>query len=145
MLKSSEPEVVMLATQTLANLPELTVEQAEHWIAAALAEARAMRQHECQLWASSSEPAEVRRAEQLHAVWRKWAEDAKGLLQRVRPLLDARRHVAGVHDLDYAIARVLAMVKIPPADMLKRENQVRRGEVVTMEEVRRELRAARGG
>jgi len=135
----------MVAAGTLPNLPELSVEQAEGWVAAALAEARALRQHDGHLFPSSDDPDAVRLAEQLHAAWRRWADEALAVYERVRPLLNAQRHVSGAHDLDYAIGRTYAMLKLSPRDMLARQEQVRRGEVLTAEEVRRDLRVAPRG
>jgi hypothetical protein len=135
----------MAAAGTLPNSPELTVEQVEGWVAAALAEARALRQHDDHLFPSSDDSDAVRVAEQLHAAWRRWADEASAVYERVRPLLNARRHVSGAHDLDYAIGRTYAMLKLSPRDMPARQEQVRRGEVLTAEEVRRELRVAPRG
>ncbi len=135
----------MLAAETLPNLPDLTVEQAEHWIAAALAEALALRQHDDQLYPATHDPAVMRTAEQLHAAWGKWADAADGLYHRILPLLQAKRHVAGAHDLDYAIGRTRAMISITPQQMFARQEQVHRGETKTLQEVRRELRGAPRG
>jgi hypothetical protein len=132
----------MVAAGTLPNLPELSIEQAEGWGAAALAEARALRHYDDHLFPASDDPDALRVAEQLHAAGRRRADEAALLYECVRPLLNARRHVAGSHDLDYAIGRAYAMLKLSPRDMLARQEQVRRGEILTAEEVRRELRLA---
>jgi hypothetical protein len=132
----------MLAAETLTKLPELTVEQAEHWIAAALAEARALRQYDEHLYPRLPDDAALQVANPLHEAWRRWLDAAEALYARVRPLL--RRHVAGAHDLDYAIARARAMVEVTPETMQARRDQVARGETKSLEEVRRELRAASG-
>ena len=126
----------MVAAETLPKLPDLTAEQAEHWVAAALAEARALRQHGGQLFPASNDATAVRTAHALHAAWSRWAEGAEALFERVRPLLAARRHVAGANDLDYAIGRARAMLQITPEDQLAAVEQVRRSEVVSGEEVR---------
>lgn len=131
----------MVAVETLPKLPDLTAEQAEHWVAAALAEAKALRQHDEQLFPSTDDAAALGRAHALHDAWSRWAEGAEVLFERVRPLLAARRHVAGANDLDYAIGRARAMLQITPEDHVAAADQVRRGEVVSGEEVRRELRA----
>src|SRR4051812_709711 len=123
----------MVAAGTLSNLPELTLEQAEGWVAAALAEARALRQHDEHLFPASDAPESLRVADELHAAWRRWANAAATVYERLRPLLNARRHVAGAHDLDYAIGRAYAMLKLSPRDMLARQEQVRRGDVLTAE------------
>jgi hypothetical protein len=130
-----------VTVEMLPQLPSLTAEQAEHWVAAALAEARALRQHDDQLFPGSDEPAGLRSAKALHAAWARWADGAEALYERVRPLLAARRHVAGANDLDYAIGRARAMLQITPEDQSAAIDQVKRGEVVSGEEVRRELRA----
>jgi hypothetical protein len=131
----------MTAAQSLINLPALTAEQAEHWIAASLAESRALRQHDEQLYPTSDEANTMRAAEALHTAWRHWADDAETLLERIRPLLSAKCHIAGSRDLDYEIGRVRAMLRLDPATMLVREAQARLGNVLSIEETRRELRS----
>jgi hypothetical protein len=135
----------MVAARALPDLPELTVEQAEGWVAAALAEARALRQYDDPLFPANDDPDAMRVAEQLHGAWRRWGDEAAALYERVQPLLTSRLHVAGAHDLDYAIGRTYAMLKLSPRDMLARQEQVRRGQVMSAEEVRRELRVAPRG
>ena len=130
-----------MTVEMLPQLPSLTADQAEHWVAAALAEAKALRQHDEHVFPSSDDPAALRTAKALHAAWARWADAAEVIYERVRPLLAARRHVAGANDLDYAIGRARAMLQITPEDQLAAIGQVRRGEVVSGEEVRRELRA----
>ena len=129
-----------MTAETLPSLPELSAEQAEHWVAAALAEASALRQHDEQLYPSTADANALLTARQLHAAWRRWADAADVLVARIRPLLASRRHVAGAHDLEYAIGRVQAMLKLPPDVVLHRQAQAQRGEVLMPEEVRRELR-----
>lgn len=134
-----------MTAETLPSLPELSAEQAEHWVAAALAEASALRQHDEQLYPSTADANALLTARQLHAAWRRWADAADVLVARIRPLLASRRHVAGAHDLEYAIGRVQAMLKLPPEVVLHRQAQAQRGEVLMPEEVRRELRLASRG
>src|SRR6266542_3456450 len=110
----------MVAAEKLPELRDLTVEQAECWIEAALAEAKALRQHDEELYPVDNDPAAVRTAEQFHAAWRHWADAAEALYERVRPLLQAKQHLTGAHDLDYAIGRTRAMLQIAPAAMLAR-------------------------
>src|SRR5438876_201639 len=85
----------MTAAQTLPNLPDLTAEQAEHWIAAALAEARALRQHDEQLYPASNDPVAMRTAQELPAA-----------PQRLRADRDGR---AG-HDFEHSVAGVRHVV-----------------------------------
>ena len=128
--------------EKLPDFPKLTQQQAEHWIAALLAEASALRQHDEQLYPASNDPVAIGAAEQLHAMWRQWADSADALYERLGPLLKEKRHLCGAHDLNYAIGRTRAMLKLSPQQMLGREDQARRGEVLSAEEVRRELRVA---
>jgi hypothetical protein len=131
----------MLVADTLPGLPELTADQVELWIAAALAEAKALRQHDEHVYPRDNEPMAMQVAKKLHAAWARWADQAEALLARARSLKGSS-HVPGLHDLEYATLRARAMLKISPEVMLARQEQVRRGEVLTAEEVRRELRLA---
>ena len=134
----------MLLTETWPKLLELTVEQAEAWVVAALAHEKALRQHEESLYPRSSDEQSIQTANLLRIVWQQWVGGAEILHQRMRPLLAAKSHIAGVHDLEYAIARARAMLKITPDEMRARREQLARGEVISAEEARRELRAAPG-
>lgn len=131
----------MVAVETLPKLAELTADQAEFWVAAALAEAKALRQHDGQLFPAANDPKAMDEARALHGAWSRWVTAAESLYERLRPLLAARRHVVGANDLDYAIGRARAMLQITPEDHLASLDEVRRGEVVSGEEVRRGLRA----
>jgi lactate dehydrogenase-like 2-hydroxyacid dehydrogenase len=124
-------------------LPQLTAEQAEHWIAAALTEAKALRQYDDQLYPAAGDAAGMQVAQQLRSAWQRWADDADALYERIRPLLKGERyHVAGAGDLDYEIARAIATLKMTPESTQAARAQIARDEYKTIEEVRRELRAA---
>src|SRR5881628_956011 len=107
----------MHSSGTLADLPELTVEQVEHWVTAALAEAKALRQHDDQLYPEISDPAALRAAHQLHASWRAWVDDAESLYERVRLLRQRGQHLAGADDLEHEILRARAMLQLTPEQM----------------------------
>src|SRR4051794_1809233 len=107
----------MLVAETLSSLPDLTVEQAEQWIAAALAAAKALRQHDAQFYPDASDAAALAAARQLHAAWQRWAEDAEALLSVVRPLVQAKRHVAGVYDLEHVLGSARASLAVSPESM----------------------------
>jgi hypothetical protein len=130
----------MVALNALPKLPELTVSQAEHWIAAALAEARALRQYDDKLFPPTADPAVFDPAKELHAAWARWVDEAEALYERVRPLLRAGQSVDGAQDLDRAIGRTRAMLQITPESWLEGLDEVHRGDVVSQEEMRRELR-----
>jgi hypothetical protein len=120
----------------------LTVEQAEVWIAAALAKERALRQHEGSLFPDPKDAAAMQLATQLREAWRQWIDEVQGLLHHIEPLLSGKRHVAGSSDLEFCIARARYITETTPELIQQRRDQVARGEVVTAEELRRELRAA---
>ena len=130
----------MVTVATLPKLPDLTAEQAEHWVAAALAEARALRQHDAQLFPGDDSAAALAAAKELHAAWLRWAEAAEALYEHLRGSIRSGRHVNGASDLDYAIGRTRAMLQITPESYRRSVAEVRRGETVPHEEIRRELR-----
>ena len=79
-------------------------------------------------------------AKDLHAAWARWADEAEALYERVRPLLRTHQYVNGAPDLDRAIGRTRAMLQITPESWLEGLEEVQRGDVVSYEEIRRELR-----
>jgi hypothetical protein len=126
---------------TLSEFPSFTRDQAEHWVAASLAEEKALRQHDSQLFADPRDPAARPLIEHLRDAWQHWAEHAEDLFDRIRKTDRNAGSVMGLHDLGYLIGRAKAMLQMTPDDFAKRLNQTERGEVLTIEEVRRELRS----
>jgi hypothetical protein len=126
----------MHAHNLLSRLDGLTPEAAERWVAAALAEAAALREHDDQLYPPADDPEALRTAESFRDAWRQWADDADALLAR---LSGDGTVVAGAADLDYAVGLARAMLTLSPQAMQRRREQVARGDVHTIEEVRREL------
>lgn len=129
----------MHAQNLLPRLEELSPSAAERWVAAALAEAAALREHDDQLYPPADDPAALETAESLHDTWRRWAEDADTLLARLGSTPAARMGVAGAPDLDYAAKLACAMLKLSPQAIRKRREQVARGVVYSPEEARHEL------
>jgi hypothetical protein len=129
---------------TLSEFPSFTRHQAEHWVAAAIAEEKALRQHDDQLFADPRDPAARPLIEHLRDVWQHWVEHAEELYDRIRKLDGISSPVMGLHDLGYLIGRAKAMLQMTPDVLAKRMDQVERGEVLTIEEVRRELRSRDG-
>jgi hypothetical protein len=125
-------------TQDLFNhLQPLPQEAAERWIDAALAEAAALRQHDDQLYPARNDPGGLAAANQLHKAWEQWAQNAEALLNHVDPSCAVPGRV---HELRDAIGRTLAMLKLSPELILRRQDQLDSGDEVSVEEVRRELR-----
>jgi hypothetical protein len=134
----------MHAVNTLSNLRELTPEQATQWVAAALAEALALRQHDSQLFPTADDALALLEAQELQTAWRHWADDAEALLQRIALPTQSQGRVNGLSELQDAIGRCRAMLQITPESHTRAIEQSRRGDVVNIEEVRRELRNRAG-
>jgi hypothetical protein len=124
----------MHAHNLFSRLKELTPEAAERWVAAALAEAVALREHDDLLYPPGDDPKDLETAESFRETWRQWADDADALLARLNA-----SDIPGASDLDYAVGLARAMLKLSPQAMQRRREQVARGGVHTIEEVRREL------
>lgn len=125
-------------TQDLFNhLQPLSPEAAEHWIAAALAEAAALRQHDDRLFPEQNDPELLSAAHRLHESWMRWADDAESLLDHLAyPHSVSADQMQALRD---AVGRARAMLKLSPELILARREQIARGNVLTIEEVRREL------
>jgi hypothetical protein len=124
----------------LDTLEPLSNEAVSRWITAVLAEAAALREHDENVFPATRDPADLRTAHQLHEAWTHWADDAERLWRRMRQLRDAGQPVPEGDDLIRAIGRARAMLKITPEEMLVRQEQMESGRIMTIEEVRRELR-----
>lgn len=120
----------------LPQLGELTPRGAGRWVAASLAQAAALREHDGSLY--PTDPARLPRAERLHAAWRQWADDAEALLRRVEAM-HATAAVAGLDDLRDAVGRAQAMLQLTPAAAAERRARAAGGDVFPPAEVRREL------
>lgn len=129
----------MSTIELLPSLGKPNAEQASAWIAAALAEAAALRRYDNRLFARSSESAEIESCKKVHAVWRKWADQAEAVLAHVRPLLDEGQKTIGVDDLESAVMRARAMLQLTPEGQARALEQARRGEGVDGREMRREV------
>jgi hypothetical protein len=126
----------------LPHLGELTPDARDRWVAAMLAQETALRAHDARLY--PHDPALMPAAERLHDAWRSWAEDAEAVLQEAQAFRKACRGVvARLDELRDAVGRALSMQQLPPSLIAKRREQVARGEVYSIEEVRRELRLGR--
>jgi len=120
--------------------PDLTLSLADQMMAAALAGVRMLRRCEDMLFPPEGDAAALATAEVLHAEFCRWADDADAVLERAARLEAAGARVAGFAELRHAVGRTRAMLQITPRQHLEALAQVRRGEVHTLEEVRRDLR-----
>src|SRR5688500_3549354 len=104
----------MRAETLLSHLPGLSADAAGRWIAAALAEAEALRAHDDHLYPASDDAAALRAAEHLRAAWGQWADEADALLARAASVPAPAGGVPGAADLDRAVAAARAMLKLSP-------------------------------
>jgi len=116
---------------------------AQRWVAAALAHARALAAYDDRLY--PRDPAQQISAQHLHDAWRGWVEDAETVLRQAEALTSTDDEMPGLEALQDEIGFRQAMLDMPPALIAHRREQVERGEVFSVEEVRRELRAGSRG
>lgn len=130
----------MGADDILSHLPELTVGRAEHWIAAAMAEFRALRQYDDDLFPLVGKRDRSRQVAGLLAAWQQWADRAAALHARLPALRytpNAGPHVYGADDLGHAIARTRLILQAAAG---RDAESGTGGKFQTTEEIRRELR-----
>jgi len=118
-------------------LSELVIER---WVAAALAEAKALRDLDDQLYPAADDPARVERARQLHATWRQWAGQTDTLLERISAHNAPAQARPDVSELRQENAWARALLRRTPEVILQRLKRARDGAVLTIEEARHELR-----
>ena len=123
----------------LPHLGNFTPAAAERWVAASLAQASALHAHDALLY--PRDPQRQTDSERLHEAWRSWADGAEALLRHAEAVRAGGQTVARVDELRDEVGHVIAMLQLTPAVIAQRREQVRRGEVYSVQEVRRELRA----
>lgn len=116
---------------------------AEELISASLDEYRHICALDKHLPGEEPEPFNSRVAEVLRKGYEQWATQAEALLARIAPL--HQKHEIKLHDdLALAVGRTQAMLTVSMEAIEKGMEQIRNGEFVTLEEIRRELRDKRG-
>ncbi|HZL35625.1 MAG TPA: hypothetical protein VFC78_09975 [Tepidisphaeraceae bacterium] len=125
--------------ELLPQLGELTPGVAGRWIAAALAQAAALHEHDG--WLYPIDPARQPGAERLHDAWREWAHGAEALVRQAESLQYVGQEIPGLDQLRDSVGWAQAMTAMPPALIAQRRRQAHEGDVYSVEEVRRELRA----
>ena len=133
---------VKMSTVSLTGLlPEfgkLTPLVATRWVSAALAHAAALQEYDG--WLYPTDPARQGAAERLHEAWRSWADDAQAVLREAEPLVAGGNVIPDLDTLRNLIGRARGILRMTPALIIQRYQQAQRGEVYSIEEVRRELR-----
>ena len=123
----------------LHDLGAITPTATERWVAASLAEASALHEHDG--WLYPTDPQRQAAAERLHRAWREWADRGEVFLRHAEAVRAAGHTVAQLDDLRDEVGQITAMLQLGPAVIAQRREQARRGDVFSVEEVRRELRA----
>ncbi len=132
----------LLVNGLLPGFGKLTPIVAERWVAAALAHAAALRAYDG--WLFPTDPALQAAGERLHEAWRCWADDAQSIVREAEPLTANGNGIPCLDELRNVARRTRATLRMTPALIIQRYQQVQRGEVYPIEEVRRELRAGSG-
>lgn len=128
----------MHAVDWLVGLEELAAETAERWLAAALAEAAALRQHDDSLFPEEGDQSGLELATRLRETWARWANDAELLLNRSAEL-EPRPQYQTLDRLAYEIGRARAMLGLTPEKIQRARRQAAAGNLISSEEVRRGL------
>src|SRR5260370_23107030 len=105
-------------TGLLPEFGELSLPVAERWVAAMLAQASALREHDA--WLYPTDPARQSAAEHLHAAWRMWCDDTQSLLDLIAALEENSGAVNGADNLRDALGRALAILQLTPAEASRR-------------------------
>lgn len=124
-----------------AHVAELAARLLEY----AMDEYRSIRKLEDALGENRSATFDGQLAGSLRRLYGQWADRGDELLTRVRDLRLRDRLAARFNELDDAVGRTLAMLKVTLEDLDRADEQIRAGQVVSLEEVRRELRARSHG
>lgn len=136
----------MSAVSLAGLLPEfgkLTPAVAAQWVTATIAQASVLRAYDG--WLYPIDPVRQPAAERLHEAWRSWEDDARPLLQEAEALAATGNDIPDLDALRELVAHARALLRLTPALIIQRYEQVQRGEVYPMEEVRRELRSGDRG
>ena len=133
----------MIASPTLPDLGPPTAEQATAWIAAALAEAKALRRYDDRRFPKSSDPAEIADAEAVHAHWADWVERTRRLLKLAESAAGVGQRVLWRNQLLDESARARAFLQVTPQRYARSLEQARRGETIDGRIIREEVRARR--
>lgn len=130
-------------TTLLPGFGKTTLDTARRWVKATLAQAQALAAYDC--WLYPRDPARQADAQRLHDAWKGWVEDAEAVVRNGQSLSAAVDTDLDLEPLLDEICSRKAMLKMTPALIARRREQVERGEVYSAEEVRRELRSGSGG
>ena len=144
---TASPPLIDLLDEPPAGPPEgsarggASKDRADRLIEYALAEYEGIARLDESLGRLALRYADRRGCEAVRRMYQHWAGQADELLRRVRAGGSNRQPPVGTEKLEYAVGRTLAMLSISPEALELADKQIRKGELVSVEEVRRELRA----
>ena len=126
-------------TQTESSLAQL----AQSLVDNALADWKRLKEYEERYSPGlNDDPAlALKISQSIYEMFRQWAGEAEQVLARVRNLKSSGQVTTNINDLLDAHGFAMARLNFPPEKLMRAMEQVRRGELVSAEELRNELRA----
>src|SRR4051812_29648856 len=98
----------------LPKFGTLTPKVAERWVAAALAEAAALHEHDA--WLYPHDPARLPVAQSLHDAWRHWVDDAEALVNQIKSLGLTASDIPNFEELRDEVIFTQMMLELTPAE-----------------------------
>lgn len=140
--------LMLEAGDTACSSPDII--EAISDLAAALADAllaqhAGLRQVDGFLYPEAEDKRARRISQSLHVAWRRWADDAALLLDRLHRLAKMGARSDHLTELADAHGRAMALLSMTPERVDRARDQVKRGELISIEEVRRGLRVGAHG
>ena len=123
---------------------EALVRLAEQMVATSIKSGQMLRELRERMFPMSDNPAALEVAHALRAEFLQWADEADAVFERASKLRQSGRSISGSEELGDLIGMTRAMLQITPEAHLQAVEQIRRGETVPIDEVRRELRLRTG-
>ena len=124
--------------ETLARL-------AEQMVSASVTSGKMLRELRERMFPAIEDPEALAVAKTLRCEFEEWVAEAEDVFERARRLEAAGRPIRLTQELGDLIGITRAMLTITLNDHLRSLAQIRTGDTVSMEELRRELQLKRGG
>jgi hypothetical protein len=109
-------------------------------IGGALAEFQQLQKLEAKLKPFDNPRADRQTAALFLGSYEAWAREAQGVLERLKRLGDQAATIKGAAELERAYGSTRAMLSISLDDMIKSDEDIKAGRLISIEEVRREVR-----
>lgn len=124
----------MTLTDFYPRLGPPTADEASAWVAAALAEAAALRRYDDRQFPRDAEAVPI--AKSIYEAWSQWLGEAQALRMHLRACELGAADVERFEEFEYAVDRTRAIQQILPENYLRNLQQALRGEGVSMAEAR---------